>query len=102
MRLIVMFDLPTETSADKRNYREFRKYLISNGYVMMQYSVYSKLILNYSVLNYQKKKLYENAPRKGNIDILVITEKQYANIENLIVMRTRSDQVNSTNLMIFL
>ena len=97
-----MFDLPTETSADKRNYREFRKYLISNGYVMMQYSVYSKLILNYSVLNYQKKKLYENSPRKGNIDILVITEKQYANIENLIGMPTRSDQVNSTNRMIFL
>lgn len=102
MRLIIMFDLPTETSTDKRNYRKFRKYLISNGYVMMQYSVYSKLILNRSVLNYQKKKLYENSPRKGNIDMLVVTEKQYANIETLVGKTVRSNQENSTNRMVIL
>jgi len=102
MRLIVMFDLPTETSADRRNYRKFRKFLIQNGYSMMQYSVYSKIVLNRPVLNYQKKKLEQNAPYKGYIDTLIVTENQYANIETIVGDRRRSNQENSTKRMIVL
>lgn len=102
MRLIIMFDLPMQTSTEKRSYREFRKFLIENGYVMMQYSVYSKLILNRSVLNYQKIKLYENSPSKGNVDIMVITEKQYANIETMIGDSVRTNQENSTKRLVIL
>ena len=40
MRMIVFFDLPTKTTADLREYRKFRKLLITNGFVMMQTSVY--------------------------------------------------------------
>ncbi len=42
MRMIVFFDLPTKTTADLREYRKFRKLLITNGFVMMQESVYTK------------------------------------------------------------
>ena len=31
MRVLVMFDLPTETSLQRRNYRKFRKTLIKNN-----------------------------------------------------------------------
>jgi|SRR5699024_630407 len=102
MRMIIMFDLPMETSADKRNYRKFRKFLIENGYSMMQYSVYSKIILNRSVLNYQKLKLYENAPPKGNLDTLIVTENQYVNIETIVGDAVRTDQELSTDRMIIL
>lgn len=100
MRLIVMFDLPTETSADKRNYRKFRKFLIQNGYSMMQYSVYSKIILNRSVLNYQKIKLKQHAPPKGFVDTLVVTENQYVNMETIVGDEERSNQEHSTKRMI--
>ena len=43
------FDLPTKTTADLREYRKFRKLLITNGFVMMQESVYTKMLLNQSV-----------------------------------------------------
>lgn len=102
MRLIVMFDLPTETSADKRNYRKFRKFLIQNGYSMMQYSVYSKIILNRSVLNYQKIKLKQHAPPKGFVDTLVVTENQYVNMETIVGDEERSNQEHSTKRMIVL
>ena len=46
MRLIVFFDLPVVTSAERREYARFRKFLVRNGFVMMQESVYSKIILN--------------------------------------------------------
>lgn len=97
-----MFDLPMETSADKRNYRRFRRFLIENGYSMMQYSIYSKIILNRSVLNYQKVKLHENAPSKGQIDTLVVTENQYVNIETIIGDTVRTDQETSTDRMIII
>jgi|SRR5699024_3452074 len=96
MRLIVMFDLPTETSRDKKNYRKFRRFLIKNGYVMMQYSIYSKIVLNPTALNHQKIKLKQNAPEKGFVELLVVTENQYANIEVLVGHSERSNQESTT------
>ena len=46
MRMLVFFDLPTETSSDRRNYRRFRRFLVKNGFLMMQESVYCKLLVN--------------------------------------------------------
>lgn len=102
MRLIVMFDLPTETSMDRRNYGKFRKFLLQNGYSMMQYSIYSKIILNRPVLIYQKKKLEQNAPPKGYVNTLIITENQYVNIEAIVGDKRRSNQEDSTKRMIVL
>jgi CRISPR-associated protein Cas2 len=81
MRLIVMFDLPVETSADQRNYRKFKKFLHINGYAMVQYSIYSKIVMNHSALQFQKKKLHVNLPTKGHVTSLLVTEKQFANME---------------------
>ena len=55
MRLIVFFDLPTQTDKDLIEYRKFRNFLIKNGFIMMQKSVYSKLVLNNNSLNLLKK-----------------------------------------------
>ena len=32
MRMIIFFDLPTETPTDRKNYSRFRKTLIKNGF----------------------------------------------------------------------
>lgn len=69
---------------------------------MMQYSIYTKIILNRPVLNYQKKKLQQNAPPEGYVDTLVVTENQFVNIETIVSDRKRSDQENSTKRMIVL
>ena len=39
MRIIVMFDLPVMSAHDRREYSKFRKYLIKNGFLMLQESV---------------------------------------------------------------
>ena len=49
MRILVFFDLPTLTAANKKDYTQFRKYLIKNGFIMIQESVYTKLALNQTV-----------------------------------------------------
>jgi len=73
-----MFDLPTLTLADKRDYRKFRKYLLSEGFIMHQYSVYTKLLLNDNQTNAMIARLKKNHPGKGHVNLLKITEKQFA------------------------
>ena len=84
MRVVVFFDLPTVTESDKKEYRAFRKHLIKSGFMMMQESVYVKLVPN----NFAEQLLIENIrkhkPSSGLVQVLKVTEKQYASIENII------------------
>lgn len=95
MRLIIMFDLPVETVVDRKNYRRFRKYLIENGYFMMQYSIYSKILLNPQSLQLQRTKLIRQIPKKGLVELLIVTEKQYTNMEILTPEEKTREQLHS-------
>ncbi len=81
MRIIVFFDLPILTYKDQKEYRLFRKLLINDGFVMMQESVYCKLALNNSIVKAQVKRIRDNKPSAGDVEVLIITEKQFASIE---------------------
>lgn len=101
MRIIVFFDLPVGTSIERKDYRRFRKHLINNGFIMMQESVYVKLALNYSIVNSISKNLQKNKPKKGLVQLLVITEKQYARMETL-VGEVENDIIDTDNRLIIL
>jgi len=83
MRIIVFFDLPTETPTERRNYRKFRKLLIKNGFFMMQESVYCRMVLNQSIENSVRNILRRNKPPSGCVEVLTVTEKQFSKIEFL-------------------
>ncbi|MGH9821170.1 MAG: CRISPR-associated endonuclease Cas2, partial [Pyrinomonadaceae bacterium] len=40
--LVVMFDLPTETKQERRRYALFRKFLLKDGFSMLQFSIYGR------------------------------------------------------------
>ena len=101
MRVIVFFDLPTETAADKRQYRNFRKFLIKKGFLMMQESVYCKLALNGTVANSIVQSVRENKPESGIVQLLVITEKQYSRME-FIVGENSSNIISSDERLVIL
>jgi CRISPR-associated protein Cas2 len=81
MRMILFFDLPTETSQERREYTRFRKYLLKSGFMMMQESVYCKIALNQTVVNSLYDSLQKNKPGKGLIQVLTVTEKQFSKME---------------------
>lgn len=101
MRTIVFFDLPNVYAKDRRNYNNFRKFLINEGFIMMQESVYSKLTLNSVQSNYLEERIRKNSPSKGIIQMLTITEKQYANIE-YVIGKGETKIVNSEDKLIIL
>ena len=81
MRLLVFFDLPVGTARQRKNYARFRKFLEKSGYLMMQESVYVKLAINGRIANSLVAKLRENRPPEGLVQVLTVTERQYATIE---------------------
>ncbi len=78
MRMLVMFDLPTETADERKAYRKFRKFLLSEGFIMHQYSVYSKILLNNTASSGMLNRLKKHNPQKGLVTVLNITEKQFS------------------------
>ena len=94
MRVIVFFDLPTETNDEKREYRAFRSFLIKNGFVMMQESVYSKIVLNNTVLDAVCRNIRRNKAKKGLIQVLTVTERQFEKMEFLLG-DSRGDIINT-------
>ena len=81
MRMLVFFDLPTETVADRRNYRRFRKLLVDSGFLMLQESVYCKLLLNGTAQGTAADLIRRHWPPKGMVQMLTVTEKQFSKME---------------------
>lgn len=84
MRLIVMFDLPVLTTENRRNYARFRKLLINNGFIMMQESVYCRMLPSPSAQRSVIETIKRNKPPEGLAQMMAVTEKQYANMEYVI------------------
>ncbi len=101
MRMMVFFDLPTLTLEDKRNYRNFRKVLIKNGFIMLQESVYCKMMTSPSVEKSMKNLIYTNKPPKGLVQTLTITEKQFVKMDYVVGENT-SDVIDSEERLIIL
>lgn len=84
MRLMLFFDLPMLTDKNRREYNRFHKYLLKNGFIMMQKSVYTKLVINNVTSGAVKQRVRENLPTDGIVELLEITEKQFSRIEYLV------------------
>lgn len=84
MRVIVLFDLPTTTSMDRRHYRWFRKFLIDEGFMMMQESVYTKICANMHAVEQVQQKLERSKPPEGIVQVMIVTERQFAGMKTIV------------------
>ena len=101
MWLMVMFDLPTITKEEKREYTRFRKYLVGEGFIQLQYSVYAK----YLACRENSRKYYryiENVvPPGGHIRILMVTDKQFGDMISLYGKSTAEVEKKPEQLLLF-
>lgn len=101
MRTIVLFDLPTETQEDKRQYRRFRTMLIKNGFFMLQESVYTRMLITPSAQRAVINVIRKNKPPSGSVQVLCVTEKQFASME-CISGEYKTDIVDSDERVVIL
>lgn len=83
MRILVFFDLPVTSKKDRKAYADFRKFLIKDGFSMIQYSVYAKTTRNYDDAKKHYAVIKSHVPSRGAVRAMIVTEKQYASIEIL-------------------
>lgn len=81
MWILVLFDLPTETKKDKKAYALFRKNLQRDGFTMFQFSIYVRHCASQENAAVHIKRVKLFLPEYGNVGIICITDKQFANIE---------------------
>lgn len=101
MRVVVFFDLPQNTANDMREYRSFRKFLLRNGFIMMQESVYSKIVLNSTAAVAVQEKVRKHKTSSGLIQMLVITERQFERME-IVVGEAQKSVIDSTEKLVIL
>lgn len=94
MRIIVMYDVPNNSSEENKEYTKFRKLLIKNGYSMMQFSIYIKCLNVKTKFESEVKKISKFIPSQGNIRVLAITEKQFQDMIFLKGESTINEKVN--------
>lgn len=99
MRIIVFFDLPVKKKNERKAAAKFRKFLIDDGYHMVQFSVYSRICNGMDAVNKHASRLNLNIPDKGSIRMMVVTEKQYEDIRILLGHSTIDDTSSSTELV---
>lgn len=97
--MLVFFDLPVITAADRKNAAKFRKFLLKDGYHMIQWSVYSRLCNGTDAVATHQQRLKLNLPQKGSVRLLVLTEKQYESIDVLVGTATFEDSPEAAELI---
>ena len=89
MWVMVMFDLPVLTKADRKRATGFRLFLRDQGFQMAQLSVYMKPVSGKDGVAAVCAKVQGAIPPGGVVDVLQFTDKQY---ENILCFRNRERQ----------
>jgi CRISPR-associated protein Cas2 len=84
MRMLVFFDLPVVTREERRAYTLFRRFLVNDGYDMLQFSVYGRILNGRDAEEKHYQRLVVNLPPEGSVRVLTVTEKQYASMKLLV------------------
>lgn len=77
MWLIVMFDLPVDTKAARRQYALFRKGLLKDGFTRMQFSVYIRHCASEENADVHVSRVQSFLPPDGEVRVVQITDKQF-------------------------
>ena len=100
MRMLVFFDLPVVTRAEKRAYSQFRRFLLNDGFDMIQFSVYGRILNGSDAQDKHFKRLIANLPPEGSVRLLTVTEKQFATMKLLVGMPLFQEKAVKANQML--
>lgn len=100
MRLLVFFDLPVVSKEERRAYTLFRRFLINDGYDMIQFSVYGRIVNGNDALEKHMRRLVNSLPPEGSVRCLTVTEKQYTNMKFLVGLPLFQEKALKVNQML--
>ncbi|MCL2713332.1 MAG: CRISPR-associated endonuclease Cas2 [Alphaproteobacteria bacterium] len=82
--ILVFFDLPVGTKTDRRNANRFRQFLKDDGFIMLQWSVYSRVCRGENAGEKHEQRVTKKLPPRGSVRALQVTDRQYARMKLLL------------------
>jgi CRISPR-associated protein Cas2 len=89
MWMLVMFDLPVVSKPERKAATAFRNGLLDMGFEMTQFSVYARFCTSATQIDTYCRRIEEDLPDGGKVNILQFTDKQY---ERIICFRGKEKQ----------
>lgn len=100
MRMLVFFDLPVVTRIERRAYAQFRRFLLNDGFDMIQFSVYGRILSGRDAESKHLNRVIDHLPPAGSVRALTVTEKQYAEMRILVGTPIFQENVVSASQMV--
>jgi CRISPR-associated protein Cas2 len=73
----VAFDLPVLSKEQRKAATQFRNFLLKDGYLMIQYSVYARATVTHSRMQTHLRRLKKNIPPEGSVRAIYVTQAQW-------------------------
>lgn len=101
MWLFVFFDLPVKTKKERGTATRFRNFLLKDGYMMIQFSVYARICNGQERVDKHLQRVQSNIPNKGSVRVMQITDKQYERMKILVGTAKNNEKSKSEQLVLF-
>ena len=100
MWIVTLFDLPVITKTQRKHAADYRKDLLKRGFQMAQLSCYFKYCRDKEQAEAIVRGVAASVPKDGRVDVILITDRQYANITTIRGER-RLKRENPSQLSLF-
>lgn len=101
MRAMIIFDLPVVTKKERKLATGFRKFLLDDGFEMLQYSVYTRLCPDRDNAYTHLDRIKKVAPKNGSIRMFMLTEHQFADMHVLAGEKSIQETKNTPKQLAF-
>ncbi len=101
MWLFVFFDLPVTSKEERYTATRFRNFLLKDGYMMIQFSVYARVCNGQERVDKHILRLHNSIPSKGSVRAIQITDKQYERMKILVGKQKIHEKTKTEQLLLF-
>jgi CRISPR-associated protein Cas2 len=101
MWLVAMFDLPVETKENRKDYARFRKTLLKDGFMMLQFSVYARYIPSEEAAEVHRRTVRIAVPPLGQVRLVALTDHQFAKMEVFYGRKPREPEEPPAQILLF-
>ena len=96
-----MFDLPVETPENKRDYVRFRKALLKDGFMMLQFSIYARFLASEEAATAHRTTIRAVVPPLGQVRLMTVTDHQFGRMEVFFGRKPRAPEPVPDQILLF-
>lgn len=100
MWLMVFFDLPVKSPAQRNRATRFRNALKADGFLMLQLSVYARICRGQDGVDKHVRRVRASLPTEGSVRTLQVTDRQYGRMELMLGQAQKTEQAGASQMVL--